>query len=235
MHEQKRDPSAGARRCRHPGFVGLGLGILALGLGGLVAAQAPNYFQQYPGGYTRAVYEIVTEGLEDPIRLGWTVEPASASDSDDRLRVVTTNEVIARRDQLETGVANGVAQAQLLLQDEAIQALLANRESLEPHTVFLLSGGARFVTGARETIGGVPAICGLLTDPEKPDRRTFLAIAEDPTVPFPPWMQLEEEKPSGGRPHTLSVCTSLALTALAPGRRFVEVFRLQLVEFERRE
>jgi len=189
------------------------LGALALGLGGLVVAQTPNYFQQYPGGYTRAVYEIVTEDLEDPIRLSWTVEPAS----EDRLKVTTTNEVIARRDQLETGVANGVAQAQLLLQDEAIQALLANRESLQPNTVFILSGGARFVTGARETIAGVSVICGLLTEPEKPDRRTFLAITEDPTVPFPPWMQLEEDNPSGGRPHTLRVCTSLALPALAPG------------------
>lgn len=209
----------------------VGLSALALGVGGLVVAQTPNYFQQYPGGYTRAVYEILTEDLEDPIRLSWTVEPASEG----RLKVTTTNEVIARRDQLETGVANGVAQAQLLLQDEAIQALLTNRESLEPNTVFILSGGARFVTGARETIAGVPVICGLLTDPEKPNRRTFLAITEDPTVPFPPWMQLEEDRPSGGRPHTLSVCTSLALAALAPGRRFVELFRLQLVEFERRE
>lgn len=196
-----------------------------------MAAQTPDYFREYPGGSTRAVYEITTEELDDPIRLSWTVEPAP----DDRLRVITTNEVVARRDQLETGVANGVAQAQLLLQDEAVQALLANRESLEPNTAFILSGGARFVTGARETIAGVPVVCGLLTDPQKPNRRTFLAITEDPTVPFPPWMQLEEDKPSGGRPHTLRVCTSLALTALAPGRRFVEVFRLQLLEFEHRE
>lgn len=201
-----------------------------VGLAGLVGAQPPNYFPQYPGGFTRAVYEITTEELEDPIRLSWTVEPASEG----KLRVTTTNEVIARRDQLETGVANGVAQAQLLLQDEAVQALLANREGLQPYTTFILSGGARFVTGARETIAGVPVICGLLTDPEKPNRRTFLAITEDPTVPFPPWMQLEEDRPAGGTPHSLRVCTSLALTALAPGRRFVEIFRLQLVEFERR-
>ncbi len=212
-----------------------GLGTLAVALGGFVAAQPPQYFQQYPGGYTQADYEIVTEGLDEPIRLSWTVEPAPGPGSEDRLKVTTTNEVVARRDQLETEVANGVARAQLLLQDEAVQALLANRESLEPHTTFLLSGGARFVTGARETIAGVPVICGLLTDPEKPDRRTFLAITEDPTVPFPPWMQLEEDRPTGGTPHSLRVCTSLTLTALAPGRRFVEVFRLQLVEFERRE
>ena len=208
-----------------------GLAGLGVGLAWLAGAQTPNYFQQYPGGFTRAVYEITTEDLADPIRLSWTVEPAA----EDRLKVTTTNEVIARRDQLETGVANGVAQAQLLLQDEIVQALLENRESLQPYTTFILSGGARFVTGAQETIAGVPVICGLLTDPEKPHRRTFLAITEDPTVPFPPWMQLEEDRPTGGTPHSLRVCTSLALTALAPGRRFVEIFRLQLVEFERRE
>ena len=212
--------------------VGLGL-ALALAL-----AQTGGYFQNYPGGTVRAVYRVTTEGLSHPIALGWRVEPAGAdAQGRELLRVTTTNEVVAGRDELETGVANGLAQIQLILSDETVRALLDNRGSLQPNQLYVLSGGARFTTGGRETIAGVPVLCGLLTDPRAPDRRTFLAITTEPTVPFPPWLQLEADRPEGGGlgPSALDVCTSLTPVAAlgALGRSFVVTFRLDLVEFER--
>jgi hypothetical protein len=214
--------------------------LTLLGLG-LALAQTGGYFQNYPGGTVRAVYRVATEGLSQPITLGWQVEPVGADPMSGRelLKVTTTNEVVAERDELETGVASGMAQIQLVLSDEAVRALLDNRANLQPNQLYILSGGAHFTTGARETIAGVPVLCGVLTDPQKPDRRTFLAIADEPTVPFPPWIQLEENRPAGGGlgPSELGVCRSLSATALigALGRSFVIVFKLDLIEFERRE
>lgn len=202
---------------------------LLVGLGLWGWAQSGDYFRNYPGGFTETVYQIITEELESPITLSWRVEPAP----DDQLTVTTTNSVTARREELALGVINGVAQAQLIVQDEAVQALLGQR--LLPHTTYVLPGGASFTSAARETIAGVPALCGLLTDPQEPHRRTLLAITEDPSVPFPPFIQLEEERASGGTPNTLEVCTSLRSLIEQPGHSFVILFKLELTRFEHRE
>jgi hypothetical protein len=209
--------------------------VVFIGLGFIAWAQTRDYFQQYPGGFTRAAYEITTEELENPIQIQWQVEALDG----DELRVITTNEVIAPREAFQLGVANGVAQAQLIIQDQAVQALLENRTSLQPNMSFILPGGARFTTTNREMISGVSALCGLLTDPEKPDRRTLLAISEESTLPFPPWIRLEKLRSSTGAETTpLRFCRSLApLLSSAPssGQAFVATFELVLTEFERRE
>jgi hypothetical protein len=205
------------------------LTVASLGLWAL--AQTRDYFQNYPGGFTRAVYEITTEELENPITLGFQVEPTTG----DLLTVTTTNRVTARREELEIGVTSGVAQAQLILQDEAVRTLLENRRNLRPQTSFILPGGARFTSAERETVAGVTVLCGLLLRPDKPGQRTLLAITEDPTAPFPPWVQQEQERSSGGTPSSLRVCTSLHPLIQPTSRRFVVVFRLELTEFERRE
>ncbi len=204
------------------------------GLGLIAWAQTRDYFQQYPGGFTHAAYEITTEELANPIIIQWQVEALEG----DELRVITTNEVIAPREAFQLGVANGVAQTQLIIQDQAVQALLENRKSLQPNASFILPGGARFTTTDREAIAGVPALCGLLTDPEKPDRRTLLAIAEESTLPFPPWIRLERLRSSGRASEPLRFCRSLVLllqTASSPSQDFVATFELALTEFERRD
>ncbi len=194
-------------------------------------AQTGDYFQTYPGGFTRAVYQIMTSDLRNPIVLSWQVEPASQ----EMLTVTTTNQVTARREDLPIGVTSGVAQAQLIIQDEAVRTLLENRKSLGPHLSFILPGGARFDTAARETIAGLSVLCGLLTDPKKPQRRTLLAITEDPTAPFPPFIQLEEEKALGSQASSLELCTSLQPLMDRDARRFGVLFQLKLIEFERRD
>jgi len=205
---------------------------LTLASAGLwVLAQTSDYFQSYPGGFTQAAYRITTEGLEIPITLRFQIEPAAG----ELLTVTTTNQVTARREDLEIGVSNGVAQAQLILQDEAVRSLLENKRNLQPQTLYILPGGARFTSAARETVAGVAVLCGTLTKPEKPNQRTFLAIAEEPTLPFPPWIQQEEERGSGGTPSSLRFCSSLLPLTLSLGRRYVILFELELTEFEHRD
>jgi hypothetical protein len=211
-------------------LVSISLLVTALGLGLWALAQSGDYFQNYPGGFTEAIYQITTEQLEDPIELSWQVEPAS----DDKLTVTTSSVVTARREELELGVINGVAQAQLIIQGEAVRALLENRGLLAPHTTFILPGGARFTAAARENIAGVPVLCGLLTEPDKPHQRTLLAITQNLAVPFPPFIQLEEERPGGQITSSLEVCTSL-LSLIQSTHSYEVLFRLELTHFERRE
>lgn len=208
-------------------LLALVLCIIGVGLG--AAAQSGDYFANYPGGTTEAAYEIHTEELGNPITLGWRVEPAPGG----QFTVTTTNRVTASREELELGVANGVAQAQLIIQDEAVRALLENRRSLGPHATFVLPGGARFTTAARETIQGVSVICGMLVDPDRPDRRTFLAITQDPTLPFPPFAQMEQRRASGGTPSSLPVCASLGPLAAGSTERYAVLFRMALSAFSR--
>ena len=194
-------------------------------------AQTSDYFQNYPGGFTRTVYQITSEELESPFTLTFQIEPSSG----DEFTVTTTNRVTARRENLEAGVTSGVAQTQLIIQDEAVQALWQNRRNLRPQTSFILPGGARFATADRESIAGVSVLCGMLTKPERPTQRIFLAITEDVPLPFPPWIQQEEERNSGGNASSLGVCGSLLPLAEQSGRRYAILFQLELLEFERRE
>ena len=205
--------------------------VTLTGLGLWALAQTSDYFQNYPGGFTQAAYQITSEEVENPLTLTLQIEPSSGG----QFTVTTTNRVTARRENLEAAVTNGVAEAQLIIQDEAVQALLENRRNLRPQASFILPGGARFTSADQETITGVSVLCGMLTKPEKPTQRIFLAIAEDPTLPFPPWVQQEEERSSGGSASSLGVCTSLCSLAQQSGRRYAILFRLELLEFERRE
>ena len=205
--------------------------LLVLSAGLWALAQTTDYFQNYPGGFTQAVYQISTEELENPIALSFQVEPLAG----DLLSVTTTNRVTARREDLESGVSNGVAQAQLIIQDDAVRSLLENKRNLQPQTIYILPGGARFTSAERETIAGVSVLCGLLIKQDKPNQRILLAIAAEPTLPFPPWLQQEEERTSGGTASSLQFCTSLRPLAQILGRRFVVLFQLELTEFAHRD
>lgn len=202
-----------------------------MGVGFWVLAQTGDYFQNYPGGFTQATYEITTNELENPILLSFEIEPASA----DLFTVTSTNRVTARRVDLAMGVTSGVAQAQLLIQDEAVRALLENRKNLRPQTSFILPSGARFTSAERETIAGVSVLCGMLTKPDRPTQRIFLAITEDPTLPFPPWIEQQEERSSGEPVGSFDVCASLLPLAQQSGRSYAEVFELKLTQFAHRE
>lgn len=203
----------------------LSAALAILGFWGSLA-QTGDYFRDYPGGITEATYRVTTGELASPIVLGWRVEPAPGG----QLTVTTTNRVTAAPEDLETGVVGGVTRAQLVIQDEAVQALLENAESLRPRATFVLPGGARFVSAERETIQGVPVLCGMLTDPDRPDRRTFLAISGEPALPFPPYVQQEELGASGGVPSSFPVCRSLRTLTRPTAERFVVLFRLELTQ-----
>ncbi len=208
--------------------------LILLGVGAVgpaLFAQTTEYFLQYPGGYTEAVYRIFTENLKNPIELSWEIE----EESDSELKVTTRNEIRAQRNELENGVLNGIAQTQLIVQDEAVRALLENRASLTPNTTFIVPGGARFVTRDIEFIQGVEATCGLLTKEDKPDERTILAITKDPTLPFPPFIQFEKTREGASVPVSpLPYCLSVQ-PLLQTSKPFLSIFQLQLTEFERRE
>ena len=208
--------------------IGIALGVLVVGLA--AAAQTGDYFQSYPGGLTGVTYEIETAELDGPITLGWRVEPASG----DQLTVVTTNRVTASRDALNTGVANGVAQAQLIIQqNEAVQALLENRGNLAPDQTFILPNGARFQAARRETIRGVSVICGLLTDPEADDERIMIGVAADPTLPFPPFIRQERREDSGIGIDPLPVCESIKGVLGVSLARYSVPFQLLMTAYER--
>lgn len=202
-----------------------------MGAGFWVLAQTGDYFQNYPGGFTQAAYQITTPELVNPILLSFEIEPASA----DLFTVTSTNRVTARRQDLAMGVTNGVAQAQLLIQDEAVRALLENRKNLRPQTSFILPSGARFTSAERETIAGVSVLCGMLIKPDRPTQRIFLAITADLTLPFPPWIEQQEERSSGGTVGSFDVCLSLLPLAQQSGRSYTKVFELKLTQFEHRE
>ena len=141
--------------------------LLVLSAGLWALAQTSDYFQNYPGGFTQAVYQISTEELENPIALSFQVELLAG----DLLTVTTTNRVTARRKDLESGVSNGVAQAQLIIQDDAVRSLLENKRNLQPQTIYILPGGARFTSAERETIAGVSVLCGLLIKEDRSEER----------------------------------------------------------------
>lgn len=167
----------------------LGLLVVIALWGVWITAQTSGYFQRYPGGATHAVYQIVDQKLSNPLRLGFDVRPAAG----DQLTVTTTNEITASRAELDVGVFEGVAAAQLAVNDPAVQALLG--QQLQLGVTYVLPGGARFSTEQRTTIAGVPVIQGTLTDPQKPDQRTRLAFAEGEatlTLPFPPLIKTEK-------------------------------------------
>jgi hypothetical protein len=205
--------------------------IVILGAGAVLFAQTSDYFLQYPGGFTETFYQIKTSDLENPITLSWRIETTES----DILHVTTTNEVIADRQELELGVLNGIAQAQLIIQDESVRALLENRSSLTPNSQFIVPGGARFTTASEELYLGVEMICGVLQSDEEPERRTILGITVDPTLPFPPLMQLDEIRTEVGLSDQAQFCTSLEPLLSSSGVQFMTKFRLELTSFERSE
>ena len=207
-----------------------GIALLVLTVGIVAGAQTGDYFQSYPGGLTDVTYEIETAELDGPITLGWRVEPASG----DRLTVVTTNRVTASRDALNTGVANGVAQAQIIIQqNEAVQALLENSGNLAPNQTFILPGGARFRAAERETIQGASVICGLLTEPDAEGKRLMLGVADDPSLPFPPFIRQEKREESGIGIDPLPVCESIKGVLGISLERYSVPFQLLLTASER--
>lgn len=207
--------------------IGIALGIVVIGLAAF--AQTGDYFQDYPGGRTDITYEIETAELDGPIRLGWRVEPAPG----DQLTVVTTNRVTASRDALNTGVANGVAQAQLIIQDnDAVQALLENRGNLAPNQTFVLPNGARFRAANRETVQGISVICGLLTESDSDDERIMIGVSDNPTLPFPPFIRQEQREESGIGIDPLPVCESIKGVLGISTTRYSVPFQLLMTAHE---
>lgn len=171
-------------------------------------AQQGGFFQNYPGGTSKSVYKITQEKAAYPILLTMEIQPVSA----DTLTVKTTNEVTGTRADLERGVLEGLARAQLEVNSESLTALRKFLADIQPNTVYVLPNGARFEAGERDKIAGVDVIRGVLTDPKKPNQRTLLALTLNKAVPFPPLLQIDERR----------------------GLLFVTVFTLELLEFAMR-
>jgi hypothetical protein len=167
----------------------LALFIVIASLGIWSTAQTSGFFQRYPGGTTHAVYQINDPKLTNPLKVGFDVQPASG----DQLTVTTTNQITASRAELDGGVAEGVAAAQLAVNDPGVQALMG--QQLQIGINYVLPNGTRFSADQRATIVGLSVIEGTLTDPQKPDQRTQLAFADGDaalTLPFPPLIQTQK-------------------------------------------
>ncbi|GBC75858.1 hypothetical protein HRbin07_00050 [bacterium HR07] len=183
--------------------------FIVLGVVSLWAwAQQGGFFQNYPGGASKSVYKITQEKSDYPILLTMEIQPVSA----DTFTVRTTNEVTGTRTDLERGVLEGLARAQLEVNSESLTALRKFLADIQPNTVYVLPNGARFEAGARDKIAGVDVIRGVLTDPKKPNQRTLVALTLHKAVPFPPLLQIDERR----------------------GLVFVTVFTLELLEFSMR-
>jgi|FaiFalFF_MnMetaG_3_1042247.scaffolds.fasta_scaffold00301_15 hypothetical protein len=178
----------------------------AVGLWAL--AQQGGFFQNYPGGTSKSVYRITQEKSNYPILLTMEIQPIAA----DTFTVKTTNEVTGTRTDLERGVLEGLARAQLEVNSESLTALRKFLPDIQPNTAYVLPNGARFEAGERDKIAGVDVIRGVLTDPKKPNQRTVLALTLNKAVPFPPLLQIDERR----------------------GLLWVTVFTLELLEFSMR-
>ncbi len=208
----------------------IGIALVAVVVGLAAFAQTGDYFDNYPGGRTDITYEVQTAELDGPISLGWRVEPASG----DRFNVVTTNRVTASRDALNTGVANGVAQVSNVIQNnDAVQALLENSGSLVPNETFFLPDGAQFQAADQETIQGVSVICGLLTTSDTESERIMIGVADDPTLPFPPFIRQEQRESSGIGIDPLPTCESIKGVLGISLERFSVPFQLLMTAYER--
>ncbi len=168
-------------------------------------AQQGGFFQNYPGGASRSVYRITQEKAIHPIFLIMEIQPVGS----DIFTVRTINEVTGTRTDLEKGVLEGLARAQLEVNSEAITALRRFLNDIQPNNTYVLPSGARFEAQTRDKIAGVDVIRGVLTDPKKPNQRTALALTTHRAVPFPPLLQVDERR----------------------GLLFVTVFTLELTSF----
>ncbi len=165
------------------------LSICVLGsLGFLAWSQSTGFFQNYPGGFSKSVFRITQEGLQSPIVLSMEVRSAE----NDKLSVKTTNELLGTRKDLESKVFDGIARTQLEVNSEAINAL--RNQTVLPNQTYLLPGGAKFVSENKEMLAGIEIIKGILTDPKKPNRRTILGLSSDKAIPFPPLVQVDEQR-----------------------------------------
>jgi hypothetical protein len=171
-------------------------------------AQQGGFFQNYPGGTSKSAYRITQEKSNYPILLTMEIQPISA----DTFTVRTTNEVTGTRTDLERGVLEGLARAQLEVNSESLTAFRKFLPDIQPNTAYVLPNGARFEAGERDKIAGVDVIRGVLTDPKKPNQRTVLALTLNKAVPFPPLLQIDERR----------------------GLLWVTVFTLELLEFSMR-
>jgi hypothetical protein len=149
-------------------------------------AQSTGFFQNYPGGYSKSVFRIAQEGLQNPIILSMEVRTVD----NDKLSVKSTNELLGSRKDLESKIFDGIARTQLEVNSEAINAL--RNQAILPNQTYLLPGGAKFISENRDTIAGIEVIRGILTDPKKQNRRTILALTTDKSIPFPPLLQVDE-------------------------------------------
>ncbi len=180
--------------------------VLPVMLAGLWAlAQQGGFFQNYPGGASKSVYRITQEKATHPIFLIMEIQPLSS----DTFTVRTINEVTGTRTDLEKGVLEGLARAQLEVNSEALTALRRFLSDIQPNNTYVLPNGARFEAQTRAMVAGVEVIRGILTDPKKPNQRTVLALTTHKAVPFPPLLQVEERR----------------------GLLFVAVFTLELTSF----
>ncbi|MCX8103183.1 MAG: hypothetical protein N3E42_01900 [Candidatus Bipolaricaulota bacterium] len=183
--------------------------LVIFGAMGLWAvAQQGGFFQSYPGGTSKSVYKITQEKSAYPILLTMEIQPVAP----DTFTVKTTNEVTGTRTDLERGVLEGLARAQLEVNSESLTALRKFLADIQPNTTYILPNGARFEAGERDRIAGVDVIRGVLTDPKKPEQRTLLALTLNKAVPFPPLLRIDERR----------------------GLLFVTVFTLELIEFAMR-
>jgi hypothetical protein len=154
----------------------------------LAWAQSTGFFQNYPGGYSKSVFRITQEGLQSPIVLSMEVRALD----NDRLSIKTTNELLGTRKDLESKIFDGIARTQLEVNTEAINAL--RNQTVLPNQTYLLPGGAKFVSENKEMLAGIEIIKGVLTDPKKPNRRTILGLTGDKAIPFPPLVQVDEQR-----------------------------------------
>jgi len=181
--------------------------LLSLGFNGSLLAQTPDFFENYPGGSTRTVYEITDGRLNIPARLTQEIRPTVGG----VFEVHSNAQFQGRLDQLDVGLIELQAKLFGFLTSEAVRTLLEKVDEVDPIGTVLLTANGQFESDGEENFLGVTVIRGVLRFRDNPDRRLRLYLTQDKFVPLPPLLVVEDRE----------------------GGEFSEDFKLELKEFIR--
>ncbi len=185
-------------------FVLLGV----IGFGVLSFAQAD--LNAFPTGSTKMVYEIVTEGMNDP----QTLELVVVSHENERYTLSMCTRSSGTKNQLASfgfvfsamGIAYGGGGDAGY---SSLQPLIDQRSRLQEGEEYILPGGGSFTSIIKLAIAGVQCLEGSFIDPDEEDRRMTVAFALSHPVYNPPRIRIEE----------------------LHGGEWMEVFRMELIEY----
>lgn len=171
--------------------------IAAIALAGVFTAFGQLFvLEDYPGGYTKTIYELKSE--ESPYPGTVTIEITPAGEDD--FKVKMGFEGVEKREDLTLSLFGFFSPGMYYRshQDtlDFTPLMRIDKKSVEPNKPYILPPG-KLETGEREKIADIDVIMATFTDPAFPNQRIIIAIPDVETrklLPFLPLFKLEEKK-----------------------------------------